>query len=147
MWSIALAMAAASAVPALPAWMTGCWEQRAGERWTEECWSSPRGNMMIGYSRSGTGGVLDEWEVMQIEQVETDDPVIVPLTFSAAPKGGKRTTFDWRRDESDGVAFVNLEHAYPQIVRYWREGPDLVAEISLGDGSKARRWRYRPKPR
>lgn len=132
---------------ALPAWMEGCWEQRSGEQWTEECWSSPKGNMMIGYSRTGTGGVLDAWEVMQIEMVETDDPVIVPLTFSASPGGKGRTTFDWLRANVPGVTFVNLSNDYPQRIRYWREGRDLLAEISLADGSKPRRWRYSPSPR
>ena len=90
MWMIVTALLAASweqgAQPLrLPAWMGGCWEARSGEKWTEECWSEPRGSIMIGYGRSGTGGVLDSWEVMQIEMVETDDPVIDPLTFYGAP--------------------------------------------------------------
>lgn len=35
-------------------WMAGCWEQRAtGERWLEEQWMSPRGDMMLGVSRRG----------------------------------------------------------------------------------------------
>ena len=140
----ALAMAAGPAAR-LPDWMQGCWEQRSAERWTEECWSSARGNMMIGYSRSGEGGVLGEWEVMQIELVESDDPVIVPLTFSASPGGKGRTSFDWDRRPGPGIGFVNLGNDYPQRIRYWREGRELVAEISLGDGTKARRWRYGPQ--
>ena len=28
--------------PLLPAWMTGCWEQRSEDRWIEECWTAPR---------------------------------------------------------------------------------------------------------
>lgn len=147
MLSIAAAFLSQAQPPlALPHWMEGCWEQASGERWTEECWSSPRGNMMIGYSRSGTGAVLEAWEVMQVEMVDTDDPAVVPLTFSASPGGKGRTTFDWLRGERPGVTFVNLSNDYPQRIRYWREGSDLLAEISLADGSKARRWRYRPKP-
>ena len=46
---------------------------------------------MLGSGRSGQGGVLDSWEVMQIEMVETDDPAIDPLTFYGAPKGKNRT--------------------------------------------------------
>lgn len=77
---------------------------------------------------------------------DTDDPAVVPLSFSASPGGKGRTTFDWLRGERPGVTFVNLSNDYPQRIRYWREGSDLLAEISLADGSKARRWRYRPKP-
>ena len=135
---------AAQAVPgpAMPAWMTGCWEQRSGESWTEECWSSPRGAMMIGYSRSGEGGTVDEWEVMQIVHAETDDPAVPWMTLTALPSGQNRTRFDWVPAQEPGLTFVNLENDYPQRIRYWREGDELVAEISLGDGGKARRWRY-----
>jgi hypothetical protein len=98
--------------------------------------------MMIGYGRSGTGGVLDSWEVMQIEMIETDDPVIDPLTFYGSPGGQNRTGFSWDRRSGPGVTFVNAAHDYPQRIRYWREGKELVAETALSDGSKAQRWRY-----
>lgn len=142
--TIAAALLAAQSA-ALPSWMVGCWEQRSQERWTEECWSSPRGGMMIGYSRSGEGGVLSEWEVMQIVHEETDDPAVDKLRFWASPGGGKRTMFAWVPDDKAGVAFFNMENDYPQKIRYWREGADLLAEISLGDGTKPRRWRYSRK--
>ena len=145
MWWIAAAIAAADVqAPALPKWLEGCWESRSKDSWNEECWSPPRGGMMIGYGRSGTGGVLDSWEVMQIEIVETDDPAIDPLVFYGAPGGQNRTAFSWVRGSTPGITFVNSGHDYPQRIRYWREGRDLVAEVSLSDGSKARRWRYSP---
>ena len=100
---------------------------------------------MIGYGRSTTGGVLDSWEVMQIEIVETDDPAIDPLTFYGAPAGQNRTAFSWRRGSGPGITFLNAGHDYPQRIHYRREGRDLIAEVSLSDGSRARRWRYAPK--
>ena len=130
----------------LPEWMAGCWEHQSGEQWTEECWTSPRGGIMLGSGRSGVGGTLDSWEVMQIEMIETDDPVIDPLTFYGAPHGQDRTAFTWLRGAKDpGITFVNAGHDYPQRIRYWRDGQYLMAEISLADGSKARQWRYAPK--
>jgi hypothetical protein len=142
---IAAILAADAPAPALPAWMAGCWEQRSGEKWTEECWTAPRAGIMLGSGRSGTGGVLDNWEVMQIELVETDDPAIDPITFYGAPKGQNRTAFAWvRNGRGAGITFVNAGHDYPQQIRYWREGKYLVAETSLADGTKAHRWRYVP---
>jgi hypothetical protein len=41
------------------------------------------------------------------------------------------------------LRFENRAHDYPQVVRYWREGDTLTAEISLADGSKPMRWVYR----
>lgn len=148
MWTLFVALAAqAQPSLALPAWMAGCWEHRSGESWTEECWTRPRGGIMLGSGRSGTGGVLDSWEAMQIEMVETDDPVISPLTFYGAPGGTNRTAFYWQRASREpGVTFVNAGHDYPQRIRYWRDGKHLMAEVSLADGSKARRWRYSRLP-
>ena len=140
---LAVARLIAATEPKLPDWMAGCWESRTGERWTEECWTFPRAGMMMGSGRSGTGGVLDSWEVMQIETVETDDPAIDPLTFYGAPKGQNRTAFAWVPGSGPGLTFVNAGHDYPQRTRYWREGEALVADTSLMDGSKAVRWGYR----
>jgi hypothetical protein len=151
MWTLILALAAqadlaqqAKRAQPLPGWMAGCWEQRSGDRWTEECWTRPRGNMMMGSSRSGSGGVLTEWETMQIFREESDDPVVPKLHFWASPGGEKRTMFAWVPTRETGVTFVSMDNDYPQRIRYWREGRDLMAEISLADGSKPRRWRYSP---
>ena len=143
----AVLMSALDPVPDLPGWMAGCWEQRVETRWTEECWTQPRGNMMMGSSRSGDAGVLLEWETMQIERIETDDPAVNKMPFWAAPGGKNRTMFGWVATKEPGVTFFNMANDYPQRIRYWREGRYLLAEISLGDGSKPRRWRYSPSAR
>jgi hypothetical protein len=146
MWLILTALLAnPAAQPALPLWLAGCWEQASGERWTEECWNDPRAGIMMGNGRSGLGEQLESWEVMQIEIVDTDDPAIPKMTFHGAPGGQSRTSFTWVPGLQKGITFVNASHDYPQRIRYWREGRDLVAEVSLMDGSNARRWRYHPK--
>ena len=128
---------------ALPGWMAGCWEQRTGESWTEECWTGPRAGMMMGSGRSGSGDVTGDWEVMQImlDQPDGDGPV-VRMAFWGSPKGADRTMFAWSPSKDLGVTFRNDAHDYPQRIRYWREGSELVAEVALKDGSNARRWRY-----
>jgi hypothetical protein len=146
MWLIAAAvLAAAAEQPALPGWMAGCWERSSGEKWTEECWTSPRAGIMLGGGRSGTGDRLGDWEVMQIvlNQPAGDGP-IVRMAFWGAPGGQNPTMFAWSPSEGPGVTFVNETHDYPQRIRYWREGKELVAEIAMKDGSKAVSWRYRP---
>ena len=130
-------------VPSLPGWLAGCWEERVGERWTEECWTKPRGEMMLGSGRSGAGEQVRDWEVMQIMRNDTDDPVVAKLTFYGMPQAQGRTAFELAQDGQPGLTFYNVEHDYPQRIRYWREGEELVAEVALADGSKARRWRYK----
>ena len=129
--------------PALPDWLAGCWEQREGERWTEECWTAPRGGMMIGSSRSGRGDDLLEWEVLRIERhVAAGDGPAAKLAYLASPGGRGWTFFAWSPTREEGLSFFNLANDYPQRIRYWRKGDRLVAEIAMADGSKPRRWEY-----
>jgi formylmethanofuran dehydrogenase subunit B len=127
--------------PVLPEWMAGCWEQRKGENWTEECWTAPGGGVMLGSGRTVVGGKLRDWEAMQImlHDVETN----AKMVFWASPGGKNRTAFAWSPSEMSGVTFYNVAHDYPQRVRYWREGEQLKAEVSLADGSKPMRWTYK----
>ncbi len=153
MRSILLATALATGAPAaaqdeapvLPAWMAGCWETRTGVRWAEECWTAPRGGMMIGSGRRGAGERLDEWEVMRIALAAPNgDGPVIAMAFVAAPGGTGWTRFAWSPDGGEGVAFHNLANDYPQVVRYWRDGPRLKARISMADGSRTMEWDYLP---
>ncbi|MCA1662513.1 MAG: DUF6265 family protein [Novosphingobium sp.] len=101
-WLLAVAagsLAALGALPAraeqgsLPEWLAGCWEQRDGERWVEECWMAPRGDIMLGAGRSGRGNALTGWEAMQIGR--GDDGM---LTFWASPKGAPRVATSYRAE-------------------------------------------------
>ena len=145
MWLMLLARAAEAQGPGLPSWMAGCWETHSEGVWVEECWTGPRGGIMLGSGRSGKGEQLINWEVMQIVRTPTDDPARPKVTFYGAPSNKDRTPFHWVASSSRDVTFLNAEHDFPQRIRYWREGRDLVAEISLKDGTKAQRWRYAPK--
>jgi hypothetical protein len=132
-----LCVGAAGDRPELPGWMAGCWEQQDGDRWTEECWTQPRGGVMLGAGRSGEGEQVGDWEATQIllDGARMD--------FWAAPKGENRTKFAWSPSAEPGVTFLNAGHDYPQRVRYWREGEALVAEVAMADGARPMRWRYR----
>ena len=142
--SLLTALLVAAADPKLPEWMAGCWEYRSGERWTEECWTVPRAGMMMGSGRTGIGEKLVEWETMQITLDHgAGNDSVTGMAFRGAPKGMNATVFAWSPSQEPGVEFGNAAHDYPQRIRYWREGEELVAEISLADGSRPVRWRYR----
>lgn len=121
----------------LPDWMTGCWEMREGDRWAEECWTVPRGGMMIGSGRAGSGDTVRSFEHMRIERGEDGK-----LRFLASPGGQGWTAFAVADDPGQGVTFVNPGNDFPQRVRYWREGDLLEAEISLEGGENAMRWTF-----
>ena len=124
--------------PKLPGWMAGCWIQEKGDRWTEECWTAPRGGRMMGSSLRGRGDKTAQWEQVRIELSEGG------MAYIASPGGGAPTTFKWEASKDSGLTFLNAAHDYPQRIRYWREGEMLMAEISLADGSKPMRWAYAP---
>lgn len=126
--------------PLMPEWLTGAWEHQAGEEWSDEYWTPPRGDMMIGASRSGKGERLLFWEHMRI--VREDDGGIA---FWAVTADQKPVRFDAVVSMENEIIFENAGHDYPQRIRYRREGEQLKAEISLIDGTKAKpfNWRIR----
>lgn len=140
---MAMAAAAAAAVdrPTLPDWMAGCWEQQTAKAWTEECWTTPKGGVMLGSGRTIVGGRLQDWETMQI--MLPDQKTGAGMVFWASPRGGARTAFAWSPGGAEGLTFLNTAHDYPQRIRYWRDGKLLNAEISMADGSRPMRWTYR----
>jgi hypothetical protein len=133
-----LILAEAAALP-MPAFLSGCWEQRTeAGRWTEECWTDTRGGLMIGSGRDGSGDKVGHWEWMRIER-DADGT----LTFYGSPKGAAPVGFKAIDADSQSITFVNASHDYPQRVRYRVTDTGLAAEVSLADGSKPNRWSYR----
>src|SRR3569623_906299 len=127
----------AAGVGGMPGWMAGCWSQAVptqggAAKWTEECWMAPRGGVMLGAGRTGTGDRLTEWEATQI--IAGPDGKLV---YWASPDSGARVAFAEVSRGAQEIVFANATHDYPQRIRYWRDGDRLLAEISLADGSKA----------
>jgi len=134
-----LMLAEAAALP-MPTFLAGCWEQRREEdRWTEECWTDPRGGLMIGSGREGKGDHVRHWEWMRIERGADGN-----VTFYGSPKGAPAVGFKAVQSDENSITFVNSAHDFPQRVRYVRSPVGIDAEVSLADGSKANRWNYRP---
>ena len=117
------------------AWMSGHWETSAGEGWTEEYWSAPRGGTMLGYSRAGRGETLREFE--QLRLVAGADGVPV---YMASPGGGAAVGFRLTQADGTSATFANPDHDFPQLIRYRRDGNEMIATISAADGSNATSW-------
>ncbi len=136
--------AAPVAPTALPIWMAGCWitEADASGARSEECWTVPRGEMMLGSGHHFNGARTLSFEHMRIERVDG------ALVFVALPGGETPTRFAGQPSaandgQGDSVLFVNVDNGYPQRIRYWRDGEQLLAEISFLDGRERVRWRFR----
>jgi len=122
----------------MPAFLSGCWEQRIEDRWTEECWTDPRGGLMIGSGRDARSDTINHWEWMRIERAADGG-----VTFYGSPKGAPAVGFKAIQSDERSITFVNLSHDYPQRVRYVRSASGIDAEVSLADGSNPNRWSYR----
>lgn len=138
MWTLLLLADIVASPAPLPAFLAGCWEQREADRWTEECWTAPRGGLMIGSGRDGRGDTVRHWEWMRIERAADGS-----TSFYASPKGSAPAAFPITTASANEVIFVNPAHDYPQRIRYLRTATGIDAEISLADGSKPTRWSYR----
>lgn len=137
LWTLLLAGAAAGS-SALPGFMTGCWDLVEGDHWTQECWMEPRGGLMLGASREGTGATLKSWEQLRIELADDGQAVLF-----ASPHGRSPVPFKASKVSATEVEFTNATHDYPQRIAYRLKDGQLGAEISLIDGTKPVRWSYR----
>jgi Domain of unknown function (DUF6265) len=121
----------------LPEWMAGHWSRSDEKGWADEVWMAPRGGIMLGASRSGAGDRLQFWEQMRIMR-EADGT----LAFWAVASDQKPVRFVAIAQGKNSILFANTTHDYPQHIRYWRENADLLAEISLKDGTKRTSFRF-----
>jgi len=137
-------LAAASATPIEPsgavqrlAWLQGCWELVSPERTVEEVWLPPRGDSMLGLSRTVRGDSLSEYEFLVVR--ERGDHV----TYEAHPSGQPATVFLSSSVSETAVVFENPEHDFPQRIGYQRSGTDsLLAWIEGTRDGRVRRIQF-----
>jgi hypothetical protein len=107
------AVAQAPASPALPAFLSGCWEAIGGEAGSGETWLPPAGGTMFGVSRTVKNGRTVAYEFMQI-RAGTDGSTV----FVARPSGQPEATFVLAAQGAGEVVFENPQHDFPQRVIY-----------------------------
>lgn len=94
------------------AWLTGCWENSAGNRHRDETWSKAMGGTLIGIGRAVVDGKTTEYEFMRIHQ-EADG-----LYFTAQPSGQPQASFKLKSLRNKEAIFENSKHDFPQRVIY-----------------------------
>jgi Domain of unknown function (DUF6265) len=114
-------------------WLAGCWEQRRGARVVQEQWMAPSGGMLLGMSRTVSGDVAREFELLRIVSQNG------VLTYIAQPGGGAPTSFAATSVSDTGVVFANPAHDFPQRIMYRKVGRDsLIARIEGEQGGQVR---------
>lgn len=128
-----LATLAQGADPSAVSWMAGCWRQEAPGRTVEEMWMAPRGDGMLGMSRTVAKGRIVDHEFLQIRVQDGR------LVYIARPARQPEATFTAKSIGDREVIFENLAHDFPQRVIY-RMQPDgnLAARIEGTDKGQTR---------
>ncbi len=111
-------------------WLSGTWVLTKGDRVTEESWLRPAGGIMIGVSRTVAGGKVREFEFLRIEQRGPD------LFYVAQPNGRPPIEFKLVKSTLTEVVFENLQHDFPQQIRYTRNADGSMTASIKGPGKQ-----------
>ena len=129
----ALATPAAPARPVLGdvAWMAGRWQDRSGGGLSEEVWTAPEGDCMLGMWRMVSGGKARIYEMLLLRQEESEvtftlrhfDPRLhareekeAPLVMALRSASADEAVFEGRSSEGGLLRLT-----------YRRPGPDALA--------------------
>jgi len=118
---------------AAPAWLEGCWVTEGG---TEEHWALADQGLLFGYNVVRRNDEIVFFEQLRIEGQEGGS------VFFAYPGGKGPTTFMEAARGKTSIRFENPAHDDPQVIGYERTGDDLLAFVSMIDGSNRRQWAY-----
>ncbi|MCL7972015.1 MAG: DUF6265 family protein [marine benthic group bacterium] len=108
-------------------WLAGCWKHEEPGFRRDEQWMAPSGGMMLGMSRSVSGGRTVEHEYLRIEVIDGR------LAYVAVPSGQAETTFMEADLSERHVVFAAPEHDFPQRITYERMSPRSVLAWIEGD--------------
>ncbi|MEJ2239053.1 MAG: DUF6265 family protein [Gemmatimonadales bacterium] len=120
--------------------MSGCWEARSETEVSEEQWMEPRGNSMLGMSRTLRDKTLVGYELVVIRADSAS------LVFQAHPSGQASAVFTQLTLSDTSVVFENPEHDFPQRIGYSQRGSDSLAAWIWGvSNGEARRVDFKHK--
>ena len=97
---------------------------------------APRGNSMLGISRTVHGDDLVAYELVVVR--EQGDQ----LVYHAHPSGQPSAEFVSRTVTEESIVFENLQHDFPQRIGYERQGAALLAWIEGTQEGEVRRIEF-----
>jgi hypothetical protein len=118
------------------AWLQGCWSADSAGRTVEEQWMAPRGDSMVGSSRTVRGDKLVEYELLVIQERGEG------LVYLAHPSGQPSAEFTSSSVSDARVEFENPAHDFPQRIGYERRGASLQAWVEGTKDGRARRVEF-----
>ncbi len=126
-----LSLTASAGTPPKLDWLTGHWCADRNGDFIEEQWLAPRGDLLLGLSRTVKGATTASFEFLRIEWRDG-----VP-SYVAQPQGNPPVPFAWVAGGADWARFENPRNNFPKRVEYRKTANGLHAEIAgPGDGGK-----------
>jgi hypothetical protein len=115
------------------AWLAGRWAFEENGATTEEIWSTPSANLIVGMSRTLKGGKTVMFEFTSLQK--RDDGIY----FVAQPSGKPPVDFRLASFDADEAVFVNPGHAdhLQRIVYRHNADGSLTARIEGSNNGKA----------
>ena len=124
-------------------WLAGSWQVTQGTtECTEEQWTAPSSNLLVGMSRTVVGGRTRSFEFMRIE-ARADG-----IYFVAQPGGKPPVDFKLASESASELVFVNPGHA-DRLKRliYRREADgNLTARVELEEEGRPLHNEYTYEP-
>jgi hypothetical protein len=111
-------------------WMAGAWELRDGSSCTEEYWTLPSDDTLIGMSRTVDNGRMRSFEFVRIE-ARADG-----IYYVAQPAGRPPVDFKLSSEPGTELIFVNPGHAdHLKRIIYRRDGDAGMAARIEGENN------------
>ena len=116
------------------AWLAGCWQSPDGTGNYDERWMPPKGQTMLGMSRTVQDGKTVAWEFLRIHQ-EADG-----IYYTSNPSGQAQASFKLIECKEGHVVFENPTHDFPQRIIYQvdKDGMLMASIEGLNKGSQKR---------
>ena len=104
------------------AWLAGCWEGAQGGPQSEEHWTKPSGQSMIGLGRTVVNGRTVFVEFLQIREEEGGLVYTALIGLNSKP-----VPFKLIKGTATDLTFENPTHDFPQRIIYRRESDTVLA--------------------
>ena len=125
---LALPLSAADPTVADLAWISGHWSEGG----VEEVWLAPKGDLMLGMSRTIRANGKTAFEFIRIAKTEDG------IAYIAQPGGKPPTFFKLIESKPGRAVFANPQHDFPKRIVYELRDGKLCARVD--DGKDGDEW-------
>jgi hypothetical protein len=121
------------------AWLEGRWTGTQGGLETEEHWTSPSGNALVGMNKAVKAGRIVSFEFLRIQHTKEG------TAYLASPGGAPPTAFVLVELGDARVVFQNEAHDFPQRILYWLDAAGALharIEGTIGGKARSQEWTW-----